>query len=126
MVSGGSGGVRGSWDWFKWYDPNDLTIDAESKEKIEIAPGRYHTGKVGDLLHPERESLATLLATKAAVESAAFSARRNRRLLVLRRSPTQAAISSLRVCSSGIRRSRHWDDRTARIDSPDLGDFETR
>ena len=29
------------------------------------------------------------------------------------RSCSQAAISSTRVCLSGIRRSRHWDDRDA-------------
>src|SRR5262249_36495105 len=30
---------------------------------------------------------------------------------------SQAAISSMRVCLSGIRRSRHWDDRTPSSDS---------
>src|SRR5215470_5241520 len=33
------------------------------------------------------------------------------------RSCSQAAISSIRVCLSGMRRSRHWDDRTASSDS---------
>src|SRR5450759_5897363 len=33
------------------------------------------------------------------------------------RSCSQAAISSTRVCLSGIRRSRHWDDRTPSSDS---------
>src|SRR6476660_1865086 len=33
------------------------------------------------------------------------------------RSCSQAAISSMRVCLSGMRRSRHWDDRTPSSDS---------
>src|SRR3981189_2968019 len=33
------------------------------------------------------------------------------------RSSSQAAISSMRVCLSGIRRSRHWDERTPSSDS---------
>src|SRR6478672_65140 len=33
------------------------------------------------------------------------------------RSCSQAAISSTRVCLSGILRSRHWDDRTPSSDS---------
>src|ERR1017187_5907366 len=33
------------------------------------------------------------------------------------RSCSQAAISSMRVCLSGIRWSRHWDDRTPSSDS---------
>src|SRR5258705_12627087 len=46
------------------------------------------------------------------------------------RSCSQAAISSTRVCLSGIRRSRHWDDKTASWDSarssqlPCFGPFE--
>jgi predicted phage terminase large subunit-like protein len=56
-----------------WHHLN-LPAIAEIEEKIEIAPGRYHTRKVGDLLHPERESQATLLAIKAGMGSAAFSA----------------------------------------------------
>jgi hypothetical protein len=52
----------------------NLRAIAEIEEKIEIAPGRYHTRKVGDLLHPARESQATLIAIKGAMGSAAFSA----------------------------------------------------
>src|SRR5262245_35775916 len=33
------------------------------------------------------------------------------------RSCSQAAISSMRVCLSGMRRSRHWDDRAPSSDS---------
>ena len=33
------------------------------------------------------------------------------------RSSSQAAISLMRVCLSGMRRSRHWDERTASSDS---------
>src|SRR3977135_2078339 len=33
------------------------------------------------------------------------------------RSSSQAAISSIKVCLSGMRRSRHWDDRTPSSDS---------
>jgi hypothetical protein len=33
------------------------------------------------------------------------------------RACSQAAISSMRVCLSGMRRSRHWDDRTPSSDS---------
>src|SRR6516165_2560865 len=33
------------------------------------------------------------------------------------RSCSQAVISSMRVCLSGMRRSRHWDDRTPSSDS---------
>jgi uncharacterized membrane protein len=33
------------------------------------------------------------------------------------RSSSQAAISSMRVCLSGMRRSRHWDERTPSSDS---------
>ena len=56
-----------------WQHLN-LPAIAEIDEKIEIAPGRYHTRKVGELLHPARESEATLLAIKAAMGSATFSA----------------------------------------------------
>jgi hypothetical protein len=45
----------------------DLPAIAEIEKRIEIAPGRYHTRKVGDLLHPARESQATLLAIKGAM-----------------------------------------------------------
>jgi len=47
---------------------------AEREERIEIGPGRYHIRKVGDLLHPERESQAVLDTMKVAMGSATFSA----------------------------------------------------
>src|ERR1700736_2439127 len=37
--------------------------------------------------------------------------------LLALRSCSQAAISSPRVCLSGMRRARHWDDRTPSSDS---------
>jgi predicted phage terminase large subunit-like protein len=52
----------------------NLPAIAEKQERIEIGPGRYHVRKVGDLLHPARESQAVLDAMKAAMGSATFSA----------------------------------------------------
>jgi predicted phage terminase large subunit-like protein len=56
-----------------WQHLN-LPAIAEIEERIEVAPGRYHTRKVGELLHPARESKVTLDAIKEAMGSAAFSA----------------------------------------------------
>jgi hypothetical protein len=56
------------------WDHLNLPASAAKEERIEIGPGRYHTRKVGDLLHPERESQATLDGIKASMGSAAFSA----------------------------------------------------
>lgn len=56
------------------WDHLNLPAIAAKEERIEIGPGRYHTRKVGDLLHPERESQATLDDIKASMGSAAFSA----------------------------------------------------
>ena len=51
-----------------------LPAIAETEERIEIGPGRYHTRRAGELLHPARESQSTLDAMKTAMGSAAFSA----------------------------------------------------
>jgi hypothetical protein len=56
------------------WDHLNLPAIAAKEERIEIGPGRYHTRKVGDLLHSERESQATLDDIKASMGSAAFSA----------------------------------------------------
>jgi predicted phage terminase large subunit-like protein len=56
-----------------WHHLN-LPAIAEVEERIEIAPGRYHTRKVGELLHPARESQATLDAMKTTMGSATFAA----------------------------------------------------
>jgi predicted phage terminase large subunit-like protein len=52
----------------------NLPSIAEQEERIGIGPGRHHVRKVGDLLHPARESQAVLVAMKAAMGSATFSA----------------------------------------------------
>jgi predicted phage terminase large subunit-like protein len=52
----------------------NLPAIAEIEQDVEIGPGRFHTRKVGDLLHPARESRQTLDAMKAAMGSATFSA----------------------------------------------------
>ena len=51
-----------------------LPAIAETEERIEIGPGRYHTRRAGELLHPARESQSTLDALKTTMGSAAFSA----------------------------------------------------
>jgi predicted phage terminase large subunit-like protein len=57
----------------EWRHLN-LPAIAEIEQSIEIGPGRFHTRKIGDLLHPARESRRTLEAMKAAMGSATFSA----------------------------------------------------
>jgi predicted phage terminase large subunit-like protein len=52
----------------------NLPAVATMDERVAIGPGRYHTRKVGELLHPKRESTATLEAMKAAMGAAVFSA----------------------------------------------------
>jgi hypothetical protein len=52
----------------------NLPSIAETEETIEIGPDRYHVRKVGDVLHAERESRATLDLIKAGMGSATFSA----------------------------------------------------
>jgi predicted phage terminase large subunit-like protein len=52
----------------------NLPAIADMEQSIEIGPGRLHTRKVGDLLHPARESRQTLDAMKVAMGSATFSA----------------------------------------------------
>jgi hypothetical protein len=56
-----------------WRQLN-LPAIAEMEQAIEIGPGRFHTRKIGDLLHPARESRQTLDAMKVAMGSATFSA----------------------------------------------------
>jgi hypothetical protein len=38
-----------------WQHLN-LPAIAETEQRVEIGPGRYHTRRIGDLLHPGRES----------------------------------------------------------------------
>jgi predicted phage terminase large subunit-like protein len=52
----------------------NLPAIAEIEQSVEIGPGCFHTRKVGDLLHPARESRQTLDAMKVAMGSATFSA----------------------------------------------------
>jgi len=59
---------RGGWQHL------NLPAIAQTDEKIEVAPGQYHTRKVGDLLHPSRESEARLLENKTTMGSATFAA----------------------------------------------------
>jgi hypothetical protein len=47
---------------------------AETEEQIEIGPGMCHTRRVGELLHPARESQDVLDAMKVGMGSAAFAA----------------------------------------------------
>jgi predicted phage terminase large subunit-like protein len=52
----------------------NLPAIAELEQTIEIGPDRFHTRRIGDLLHPERESRATLEAMKRGMGSAVFAA----------------------------------------------------
>jgi predicted phage terminase large subunit-like protein len=52
----------------------NLPAIAEVEQTIEIGPDRYHVRKVGDVLHAERESRATLDLIKAGMGSATFAA----------------------------------------------------
>jgi predicted phage terminase large subunit-like protein len=52
----------------------NLPAIAEVEQTIEIGPQRYHVRKVGDVLHAERESRATLDLIKAGMGSATFAA----------------------------------------------------
>jgi predicted phage terminase large subunit-like protein len=52
----------------------NLPAIAEIEQCVEIGPGRFHTRKIGDLLHPARESRQTLHSMKVAMGSATFSA----------------------------------------------------
>jgi predicted phage terminase large subunit-like protein len=51
-----------------------LPAIAETDERIEISPGRYHSRRTGELLHAARESQASLDSMKIAMGSATFSA----------------------------------------------------
>jgi predicted phage terminase large subunit-like protein len=52
----------------------NLPAIAELEEVIEIGPGRFHTRRPGELLHPERESQLVLDNMKRTMGSAAFAA----------------------------------------------------
>jgi DNA-binding transcriptional LysR family regulator len=52
----------------------NLPAVAEVEQTIEIGPDRYHVRKIGDVLHAERESRATLDLIKAGMGSATFAA----------------------------------------------------
>ncbi len=56
-----------------WVHLN-LPAIAEEEEKIPLGNGRIHRRKVGELLHPERETREVLEELKAAMGSQAFSA----------------------------------------------------
>jgi predicted phage terminase large subunit-like protein len=60
--------AQGGWETL------NLPAIADIEERIEIGLGRYHTRKVGDLLHPARESKDVLDTMKVAMGSATFSA----------------------------------------------------
>ena len=51
-----------------------LPAIAETDERLQIGPGRYYTRRAGELLHPARESQASLDSIKIAMGSATFSA----------------------------------------------------
>jgi hypothetical protein len=52
----------------------NLPAIAEIEQRVEIGPGLYHTRKIGDLLHPARESEAVLDDMKIQMGPATFSA----------------------------------------------------
>ncbi|MCC6947026.1 MAG: phage terminase large subunit [Bradyrhizobiaceae bacterium] len=52
----------------------DLPAIAQEDQEIAIGPGTVHRRKKGEILHPERESLALLEAIKREMGSLAFSA----------------------------------------------------
>jgi predicted phage terminase large subunit-like protein len=60
--------AQGGWEQL------NLPAIAELEQTIEIAPSRFHTRKVGDLLHPERESIEVLDRMKVTMGSATFAA----------------------------------------------------
>ncbi|MEL6243835.1 MAG: phage terminase large subunit [Pseudomonadota bacterium] len=56
------------------WDHLSLPAIAEEHEEIPLAAGIVHTRKPGDVLHPERETLANLERQKSVMGSALFSA----------------------------------------------------
>jgi predicted phage terminase large subunit-like protein len=52
----------------------NLPARAELEQQIEIGPGQNYTRRVGELLHPDRESQAALDAMKRAMGAATFAA----------------------------------------------------
>jgi predicted phage terminase large subunit-like protein len=59
---------QGGWEHLR------LPAIAELEECIEIAPNRFHTRQIGEILHPARESRSVLDEMKQAMGSAAFEA----------------------------------------------------
>jgi len=57
----------------------DLAAIAEERQKIQTGPNKFHIRKVGDLLHPERESAEALKFMKGEMGSLAFSAQYQQR-----------------------------------------------
>jgi predicted phage terminase large subunit-like protein len=57
----------------KWVHLN-LPVIAQEGQKIQIGPDKYHYRKVGDLLHAEREPLATLDSIKSSMGSYHYTA----------------------------------------------------
>jgi predicted phage terminase large subunit-like protein len=58
----------GRWDFLI------LPAIAEQEESIEIGGGRYHTRRLGDVLHAEREPLSVLESIRAQIGSHLFAA----------------------------------------------------
>jgi predicted phage terminase large subunit-like protein len=56
------------------WEQLNLPAIADIEQTIEVAPNRYHTRKIGDLLHPERESIEVLERMKLEMGSATYSA----------------------------------------------------
>jgi hypothetical protein len=59
---------QGGWEHLR------LPAIAELEERIEIAPNKFHTRQIGEILHPARESRSVLDEMKRAMGSAAFEA----------------------------------------------------
>jgi predicted phage terminase large subunit-like protein len=56
-----------------WQHLN-LPAIAETEQRVEVGPGRYHMRQIGDLLHPARETRAVLDNIKRVMGSATFAA----------------------------------------------------
>jgi hypothetical protein len=64
---------RGGWDHL------DMPAIALENEIIELGHGKSHARRIGDVLHPERESRDTLEAIKSEVGTLMFSAQYQQR-----------------------------------------------
>ena len=62
----------------RWVHLN-LPAIAEERQEIALGDGLFHTREVGDVLHPDRESLDLLMGQKATMGSMAFSAQYQQR-----------------------------------------------